>query len=615
MSFLQELAEKRKKFLEGLDANEGDINLDIFEDFYPDQAHFVFELLQNAEDAGATDAVFVLSPQGCLFEHNGTPFIEANVKAITGIHNTTKDKAPDQIGKFGVGFKSVFVYTLTPVIHSGDFSFRISRFMLPEPVESDSSVGQKTRFWFPFNSPKKPPGDAYSEIADALAALPETTLLFLSHIKTISWTIPNAGTGRIVSTQHSEHHFQVSKLNDVKVTATSHLLKFDQAVQGLEHRRTAVAFELDFLPNVRPYDPKEAISKQLRIIPARRAQVAVFFPANKETSGLRFHIHAPFVPELSRASVKETAVNRPLFQQVAKLAAASLLAIRDLGLLTPDFLAVLPNPRDEIPPRYQCVRAAIIEAMKTQPLTPTYAKSHAPAKQLLAAKASLKELLSEKDFEVLIEEYEAPPLWSITATQRNSNTDRFLEGLGITEWDIRQFINLLRGKASDRERCIPSPPYRAVDPPDPEFMTWLSTKPPAWHQKLYALLYTEISSYGGYAQLSGLKIVRLVDGSYDKGTKCFFASGAAENDPILPRVDPRVYTSGQSATQQENAKKFLEQVGVREVGEAEEIESVLKQRYVRDNLQPRKGDLKRFVALVERFDRGGTLRRLLYLSA
>ena len=62
--FLHQLMEQRRKFLDGLDANQGDINLDIFEDFYPDQAHFVFELLQNAEDAEASEAVFTLTLLG-----------------------------------------------------------------------------------------------------------------------------------------------------------------------------------------------------------------------------------------------------------------------------------------------------------------------------------------------------------------------------------------------------------------------------------------------------------------------------------------------------------------------------------------------------------------------
>ena len=49
MNFLEELAADRKIFLDAIDANKGDINLDIFEDFYPDEAHFIYELLQNAE--------------------------------------------------------------------------------------------------------------------------------------------------------------------------------------------------------------------------------------------------------------------------------------------------------------------------------------------------------------------------------------------------------------------------------------------------------------------------------------------------------------------------------------------------------------------------------------
>src|SRR5690606_21744732 len=119
------LAVQRGKFLDGLDANEGDIELDIVEDFYPDQARFIFELLQNAEDVGATEATFFLKTDGCWFEHNGKRgFTEADDRAITGIHNSTKSKIADQIGKFGVGFKSVVVYTLTPVIFSKEFSFK-----------------------------------------------------------------------------------------------------------------------------------------------------------------------------------------------------------------------------------------------------------------------------------------------------------------------------------------------------------------------------------------------------------------------------------------------------------------------------------------------------------
>ena len=169
-------------------------------------------------------------------------------------------------------------------------------------------------------------------------------------------------------------------------------------------------------------------------------QVAVYFPAVKETSGLRFHLHAPFVPELSRASVKETPVNTPLFGQLARLAATSLHTIRDLGLLTGEFLAVLPNPHDSLPPRYRRIRDAIIDAMKNQALTPTQAKSHAPAKYLRQAGRSLKDLLTDEDLRFLVGADEEPLHWAIAATQRYNDQDRFLRGLEIEEWDIPQFV-------------------------------------------------------------------------------------------------------------------------------------------------------------------------------
>ena len=198
----------------------------------------------------------------------------------------------------------------------------------------------------------------------------ETTLLFLTHLESIRWEIGQDSSGDVLRIKHSDYHFEVLKQSGGETTTSSHFLKFDQPVEGLEKQRVAVAFALDFMPGVQQFDTKKKLGRQMKIIPAVPGQVAVFFPAEKETSGLRFHLHAPFVPELSRASIKETPANQPLFQQLASLTAASLHQIRDLGLLTADFLAVLPNPKDALPDRYKGIRTSIVEEMNSQPLTP-----------------------------------------------------------------------------------------------------------------------------------------------------------------------------------------------------------------------------------------------------
>ena len=593
----ERLMERRRKFIDGLDANKGEINLDIFEDFYPDKAHFVYELLQNAEDAGATEIAFTLTPEKLVCEHNGRAFTLADVTSITGLHDSTKANAQDKIGKFGVGFKSVFVYTHAPSIRSDDFAFRIVQLILPEPIAPDEALNGRTRFEFPFDNPKKPPQEAYDEIASGLNELDEKTLLFLSSLQSITWRIGTQSAGEVLRAQHSDFHFEVLKEVGGKTASSSHFLKFDQAVPGLEKQRVAVAFPLDILPGIRSFDSAARLADQLKIIPAEPGSVAVFFPAVKETSGFRFHLHGPFVPELSRASIKETKANTPLFEQLASLAAGALHRIKELGLLTPDFLSVLPNPQDQVPPRYQGIRTAIIAAMKAQPLTPTHDKGHAPASRLIQARASLKGLLSDADIAFLVDHKGEPPLWAIGATQRNNRIDQFLSALEIREWGLAKFIETLRKHARDEDGLYPVKP-------DEKFLAWLKQKPSAWMQELYALLHGEAQNVSH--QLKTLRIVRLSDGNLSRANQAFFATGTTAGD--VPVVDPAVYASGTSKSEKDDAKKFLSEIGVREIGEAEQIELILKRRYSKEAPIPDDKtyleDLKRFVAFVEETEDG-----------
>ena len=598
---LDALIERRRRLIDALDANKGEVNLDIFKDFYPDRAHFVYELLQNAEDVGATHVTFILKQNHLICEHDGREFTEADVAAITGIHNSTKTDAQDRIGKFGVGFKSVFVYTQSPTVLSGEFAFRIVKLILPEPIAPEPTLGHRTRFEFPFDNPSKPVQEAHAEIAAGLRELDETTLLFLSCLQSISWHIGDEEPGEILRHKHSESYYQVLKQQGAQITSNSNFLKFDQAVPGLVTQRVAVAFPLEFFADVRQFDPKKPFSEQLKIVPATPGRVAVFFTAVKETSGLQFHLHAPFVPELSRASIKDAAVNEPLFQQIAALCAESLHTIRDLGLLTQGFLEILPNPQDQIPKRYQAIRNAIISEMKTEPLTPTYAKGYAPARRLVQARASLKELLSEDDLKFLVVYKDESPLWAVAATQRNSRIDNFLDGLDIRDWGIEEFVKTLRERANTESRYINIAPYW-VNEPDADLMAWLGEKSFEWLQQFYALLYDEAVQAGLISRLKSLKIVRLRTGGFETASRSFFPTDAMSHR--LSTVEVEVYTSGRSKPQQEKAKKFLSELGVREPGDAEEAELILKERYSEDAEVPDDEtylrDLERFIALVEK---------------
>lgn len=169
---------------------------------YSDQAHFIYELLQNADDAEATRARFLLEPDRLIFAHNGTrqfsvtdPAYEdrdsgegrlGDINAITSIANSNKTEA--SIGKFGVGFKAVFQYTSTPHIYTPEFRFKIERFIVPTLLEADfpGRREEETLFVFPFDHPERDAGQAREDIADKLTKL-SFPLLFLSGLKEIEF--------------------------------------------------------------------------------------------------------------------------------------------------------------------------------------------------------------------------------------------------------------------------------------------------------------------------------------------------------------------------------------------------------------------------------------------
>lgn len=182
-------------------------HLAYFADIYSTRTHFIFEVLQNAEDAlsrrplsNASGYVrFHLHPDRLEISHNGKPFDDRDIVGICGIGEGTKAGDYTQIGKFGIGFKSVYAYSFFPQIHSKDEHFEIRRFV--EPYEIAATSSEDTLIVLPFDQPDKRPewafrknvnaDDAQSEISQAVTKLNIRTLLFLHNIEKIERVFTN----------------------------------------------------------------------------------------------------------------------------------------------------------------------------------------------------------------------------------------------------------------------------------------------------------------------------------------------------------------------------------------------------------------------------------------
>jgi hypothetical protein len=352
MNFIKELSTKRQKWIEANRENnfEGGIK-NLLTELYPDNAHFIYELLQNAEDAQATKAKFVLNSKGLNFEHNGKrQFTEDDIESITSIGQSTKKDDFNKIGKFGVGFKAVFSYTQTPQVYSGKYAFEIHDLVCPKEIlqipEILSRKSNSTFFCFPFNHQQKAPDKAFQEIENTLVSLPENTILFLRNIEEISWEIEGDEnrSGYIkISQLEKENHFEIERKTDE--TQKTNWLRFTSEIPSKDKneiiRRSfiAIAFRLKKTDEVSEFKIDEKVTK---------GDVSIFFPAEKENSGLKFFIHAPFASTVARDSIQNKPENNVLRDLLVELLISSVSKIKELGLLDRNFLEILPNKNDEL---------------------------------------------------------------------------------------------------------------------------------------------------------------------------------------------------------------------------------------------------------------------------
>ena len=315
----------------------------LLTELYPDRAHFIYELLQNAEDKEATEVRFELYNNRLQFWHNGKKrdFTLDDIDAITNIGQSTKIDDPTTIGKFGVGFKAVYSYTNTPEIHSGEYDFKIIDMLVPEDegVEKRAQKGS-TLFVFPFDNPNKKPEIAVSEITEGLQTLDENSILFLSSIKKISFRLSNGFEGYVKIEDDDGYLKTIATLKPSTARQYTYWYKFSKkcsiVVDGQEKEYPiAIAFKM--------LKTQEGI---LKADASLKGNVCIYFKAEKETSNLKFHIHAPFASTVARDSIRTCEENRVLLKGIGELVEEAVDHFKEMGFLNLSFYAVLPNKND-----------------------------------------------------------------------------------------------------------------------------------------------------------------------------------------------------------------------------------------------------------------------------
>jgi len=384
----------------------------LSESLYSKDTHFIFELVQNAEDneyyKGTEPSIsFRLvkadptntpnSVGALIVQNNEIGFSPDNVDAICAIGKTTKSKLQGYIGEKGIGFKSVFRITTIPYIFSNGYQF-----CFPEKDEK-TSLGYIVPRWIkdiphgvdPKQTtiilPLNKPDFGYERIEGMLQDIEPETILFLSKLKEIQ-----------IRTDGGDN---LTILKDDKQAPLIQLL-----IEGTKHRELYSEVR-EFLLFTQTVDRPRDVRHEKRIDIDKR-DVTIAFPADdnknsigkifaylpvRSDTGFPFLINADFILPSSREDIQDVSWNRWLMKCLANLLAEKLQILKEKNLLTVQLLETLAkrmNELDESSMFYPIVEA-VRDVLLDQELLPTDDETFVSARNAkLARGAELRRLLT-----------------------------------------------------------------------------------------------------------------------------------------------------------------------------------------------------------------------------
>ena len=370
---------------------------------YADRTHFIYELLQNAEDAlarrtnwrGPRAVSFELGADSLRVSHFGVPFDEDDIRGVCGIGESTKGITA--IGRFGIGFKSVYAFTDRPEVHSGSEAFAVESFVWPVAVDRVDRDLDETVILIPFRD-----GDdsGKEEIADGLSRLGATSLLFLQEIEEINWSVDGTSVGLYLRGEQREGP-GVRRVNLVgqekgEPDVDEEWLVFSRPLHT-EDGKSAGEVEVAWLTE-QDDDGGSTISA------VNHSPLVVFFPTVVET-GLGFLLQGPYRTTPSRDNVPpRDEWNQRCVRETGALLIKSLRWLRDQGLLDANALTCLPVDTARFEGTMFCeLMEETKKAFKREELLPALGSTYAKAgDSCLARTEELRRLLSPTQLAALI---------------------------------------------------------------------------------------------------------------------------------------------------------------------------------------------------------------------
>lgn len=327
-NLFQKLTDSRRKVAATL-ANPATIGLwNLIVDKYSGKAHFVYELLQNADDAGARNVRIVLDGDRFSFFHDGSRQFSVSdvdkedsdgkigdINAITSIGHSTK-VGENKIGKFGIGFKSIFAYCDVPHVEDDNFSFDIQNFIVP--VETKRLVGSGRRERETLFCGKIKDNSKADEIASMVASL-DFPLNYLNNVEELDCSVD----GKIYRFKKSIASSKKIEDDGRKIIVYSLVAEKTVGQSSMSQNFTCATESFLFGSQQMSATLSMPVDEDGNAVLCDSSALNCFFPL-LEQSSLPFFIHGTFLLSDNRENTLQNEANDALRQQIASLSVVFL---------------------------------------------------------------------------------------------------------------------------------------------------------------------------------------------------------------------------------------------------------------------------------------------------
>jgi len=507
--------------------------------------HFIFELIQNAEDNEYEDRTptikFIIDSGRLIIQNNEKGFEEKNVLALCGIGGTTKTKALGYIGEKGIGFKSAFMVANKVQIYSNGFQFGFNydesnpvTMIIPEWINEIPDFVDPTQTNIVLYL--KP--EIRNEISKYIEEIHPSLLLFLKKLKAVE--IEEKDENKVKRVERYEKDGLVEVVYNERKSYWKVIKKLFEVPQDIDEERRRDVSETEIIlafPLKEDYSP-DTSNEQF---------VFAYLPVRKY--GFKFIIQADFLLPITREDIiKDNKWNEWLRNSIIEVFLDAVKEFKNDENLKYSFYNYLPFKEEIKDDFFLPLVKQIYEKLKEEACILAEANKWKRPSEVLIGDDEIKEIVTNEDLQKFFgKEY---------LSDKIKAKKQVFQKLGVNDFSIDDLIKCLENKE------------------------WINNQNEEWFARLFNYLSKKKLSDEQLEQLKDLDTIKLENGeltSINKGAVFFPLERKAvygfEDELRIIKKDIIDVVLEQKKEEKDKILEFLKRLGLKQAHPYEIIEN------------------------------------------